>query len=101
MEPGVHWGEFNEAALPHGLAPTTGTVSSVGVAGFTLGGGSGWLTRKHGLALDNLLSVEVVTAKGVVRGTVSDIDDDWALLLRDESGIIKKFYYGDIRRLEW
>jgi len=46
-------------------------------------------------------SVEVVTAKGVVRGTVSDIDDDWALLLRDESGIIKKFYYGDIRRLEW
>jgi BirA family biotin operon repressor/biotin-[acetyl-CoA-carboxylase] ligase len=46
-------------------------------------------------------SVEVLTAQGVVRGTVSDIDDDWALLLRDESGIIKKFYYGDIRRLEW
>ena len=46
-------------------------------------------------------SVEVVTTKEVVRGTVSDIDDDWALLLRDESGIIKKFYYGDIRRLEW
>ncbi|UCD18905.1 MAG: biotin--[acetyl-CoA-carboxylase] ligase [candidate division WOR-3 bacterium] len=46
-------------------------------------------------------SVEVLTAQGVVRGTVSDIDDDWALLLRDESGIIKKFYYGDVRRLEW
>lgn len=45
--------------------------------------------------------VEVITAQGVVRGTVSDIDDDWALLLRDESGIIKKFYYGDVRRLEW
>ncbi len=46
-------------------------------------------------------SVEVLTTQGVVRGTVSDIDDDWALLLRDESGIIKKFYYGDVRRLEW
>lgn len=46
-------------------------------------------------------SVEILTAQGVVRGTVSDIDDDWALLLRDESGIIKKFYYGDVRRLEW
>ncbi|HSH09040.1 MAG TPA: FAD-binding oxidoreductase, partial [Oceanipulchritudo sp.] len=62
--PGVRWGEFNEATLPHGLAPAGGTVSSVGVSGFTLGGGSGWLTRKHGLALDNLLSVEVVTATG-------------------------------------
>ena len=46
-------------------------------------------------------SVEVVTAKGVVHGTVSDTDDDWALLLRDESGIIRKFYYGDVRRLQW
>lgn len=64
VEPGVHWGEFNEAALARGLAPTTGTVNSVGVAGFTLGGGSGWLTRKHGLAIDNLLSVRVVTANG-------------------------------------
>ncbi|MDH4211438.1 MAG: biotin--[acetyl-CoA-carboxylase] ligase [candidate division WOR-3 bacterium] len=46
-------------------------------------------------------SVEVMTAKGVVQGTVCDIDDDWALLLRDESGIIKKYYYGDVRRLQW
>lgn len=45
--------------------------------------------------------VEVVTAKGVTKGTVCNIDDDWALLLRDESGIIKKFYYGDVRRLSW
>lgn len=45
--------------------------------------------------------VEVVTAKGVTKGTVYDIDDDWTLLLRDESGIIKKFHYGDVRRLEW
>jgi BirA family biotin operon repressor/biotin-[acetyl-CoA-carboxylase] ligase len=46
-------------------------------------------------------SVEVMTVKGVVQGTVYDIDDDWALLLRDESGIIKKYYYGDVRRLQW
>jgi BirA family biotin operon repressor/biotin-[acetyl-CoA-carboxylase] ligase len=45
--------------------------------------------------------VEVVTAKGIIKGTVYNIDDDWALLLRDESGIIKKFYYGDVRRLSW
>lgn len=45
--------------------------------------------------------VEIVTGQGVVRGTVSDIDDDWALLLRDESGIVRKYYYGDVRRLQW
>jgi biotin-(acetyl-CoA carboxylase) ligase len=45
--------------------------------------------------------VEVVTTKGVIKGTLDNIDDDWALLLRDESGIIKKFYYGDVRRLSW
>ncbi|MEX0331191.1 MAG: FAD-binding oxidoreductase [Puniceicoccaceae bacterium] len=66
VQPGVLWGEFYEATLPHGLLPVGGTVSSVGVAGFTLGGGSGWLTRKHGLALDNLLSVEAVTANGEI-----------------------------------
>lgn len=45
--------------------------------------------------------VEIITQQGVIRGTVSDIDDDWALLLRDESGIIKKYYYGDVRRMQW
>ncbi|MGB3479739.1 MAG: biotin--[acetyl-CoA-carboxylase] ligase [bacterium] len=46
-------------------------------------------------------SVEVITSRAVVKGTVYDIDDDWALMLRDESGMIKKFYYGDVRRLRW
>ena len=46
-------------------------------------------------------AVELVTAQGTISGTVYDIDDDWALLLRDESGVIKKFYYGDVRRLQW
>lgn len=45
--------------------------------------------------------VEVVTSKGVIRGSVYDIDDDWALLLRDETGMIRKFYYGDVRKLKW
>jgi len=46
-------------------------------------------------------SIEVVTSKRIFKGTVYDIDDDWALMLRDESGMIKKFYYGDVRRLRW
>ena len=74
VEPGVRWGDFYEAALPHGLLPAGGTVSSVGVAGFTLGGGSGWMTRKHGLALDNLVSVEAVTAAGEIV-TASDTEN--------------------------
>lgn len=45
--------------------------------------------------------VEITTTNGVVKGTVYDIDDDWALLLRDHSGMIKKFYHGDVRRLLW
>jgi BirA family biotin operon repressor/biotin-[acetyl-CoA-carboxylase] ligase len=46
-------------------------------------------------------AVEVITAKETVKGTVYDIDDDWALLLRDESGIVRKFHDGDVRRLAW
>lgn len=66
VQPGVRWGEFHETAIREGLGTTGGTVSSVGVAGFTLGGGSGYLSRKYGLALDNLVSAEVVTADGKV-----------------------------------
>ncbi len=46
-------------------------------------------------------AVEIITAKGVIKGTVYDIDDDWALLLRDHSGRIRKFFYGDVRQLVW
>lgn len=46
-------------------------------------------------------SVEIVTSKEVIQGTVYDIDDDWALLLRTQSGMIRKFYYGDVRQLLW
>jgi hypothetical protein len=53
-EGGCNWGEVNDALQPHGLAATGGFVSVTGVSGLTLGGGLGWLVRKHGLALDNL-----------------------------------------------
>jgi FAD/FMN-containing dehydrogenase len=63
-EGGCTWGEVNDALQPHGLAATGGFVSVTGVSGLTLGGGLGWLVRKHGLALDNLLSAQLVLADG-------------------------------------
>ena len=62
-EPGVMWRQFDLETQAFGLASTGGLVSTTGIAGFTLGGGIGWLVRKHGLALDNLVSVDMVTAK--------------------------------------
>jgi len=61
---GVTWAEFNRETQLRGLASTGGVVSSTGVAGLTLGGGLGWLMGKYGLAVDNLLSADIVTADG-------------------------------------
>jgi FAD/FMN-containing dehydrogenase len=81
VEGGVIWAELNHAAAEHGLAVTGGAVSTTGVAGYTLGGGLGWLMAKYGLAADNLLAVELVTADGEILevGSSSHADLFWAL----------------------
>jgi FAD/FMN-containing dehydrogenase len=78
---GVIWRELNREAGAHGLAVTGGAISTTGIAGYTLGGGLGWLMAKYGLAADNLLSVEVVTADGEILNVSTDSHPDlfWAL----------------------
>jgi len=61
---GLTWGEFDQATQEHGLAVTGGRFSTTGIAGLTLGSGSGWIERRCGLRPDNLISAEVVTADG-------------------------------------
>src|SRR5947209_3430169 len=73
---GVIWGELNRETQLHGLAVTGGVISTTGIAGLTLGGGVGWLMPKYGLALDNLVSAEVVTADGRVLAASADENDD-------------------------
>jgi FAD/FMN-containing dehydrogenase len=81
VEGGATMSHLDRATEPHGLATTGGRVSTTGVGGFTLGGGDGWLARKMGLAVDNLLSVELVTAGGgVVRASERENPElFWAL----------------------
>lgn len=81
VEPGATWSDFDRATQAFGLATTGGLISSTGVAGFTLGGGIGWLLRRHGLACDNLIEADVVTAEGKMLRAAIDGDRDllWAL----------------------
>src|SRR5262245_33444953 len=78
---GVTWGELNRETQLHGLATTGGVVSTTGIAGLTLGGGLGWLMGKHGLAADNLVAAEVVTADGRVVQAGDGLERDlfWGL----------------------
>lgn len=78
---GVLWAELNEATQAHGLAVTGGLISHTGIAGLTLGGGIGWLMRKHGLSCDSLVEGEVITAEGEVVRANDEQNRDlfWAL----------------------
>src|SRR5467141_1913484 len=76
VEPGATLADFDEAAQSHGLATPVGINSTTGLAGLTLGGGFGWLTRKYGMSVDNLVSADVVTADGkLVRASASENPD--------------------------
>ncbi|GAA0384226.1 FAD-binding oxidoreductase [Microbispora corallina] len=84
--PGVLWREFDAAAQAEGLATPGGEISDTGVAGLTLGGGIGWLSRLYGLAADNLLAVELVTADGDVVTADDDSEPELMWGLRGGGG---------------
>jgi FAD/FMN-containing dehydrogenase len=81
VQGGALWGDVDHETQAHGLATTGGIVGHTGVGGVSLGGGIGWLMRKHGLTVDNLVQAEVVTAEGeIVRASANDHPDlFWAL----------------------
>lgn len=81
VEPGCTWGDVDSATHEYGLATVSGVLSTTGVGGLTLGGGHGYLTRKYGLTIDNLIGAEVVLADGTLVHTNKDEHPDlfWAL----------------------
>ena len=81
VEPGCVWGDVDHATHPFGMASPSGFISTTGVAGLTLGGGIGYLTRRYGLTIDNLLSVDMVLADGrfVTASPSENSDLFWAV----------------------
>ena len=93
---GVLWGELDRATQAHGLATTGGVISHTGIGGLTLGGGLGHLMRKHGLTVDNLRSVDLVTADGELRHVTEQSDPELFWGLRGGGGnfgIATRFEY--------
>jgi FAD/FMN-containing dehydrogenase len=95
-EAGVLWGELDRETQLHGLATVGGIVTHTGIAGLTLGGGLGWLMRKHGATVDNLVSVDLVTAGGEVLTASDDENSDLFWGIRGGGGnfgIVTSFEY--------
>ena len=93
---GVTWSELNRETQLHSLAVTGGTISTTGIAGLTLGGGLGWLMGKYGLAADNLISAEIVTADGRVLTASEAENTDLLWALRGGGGnfgVVSSFEY--------
>jgi FAD/FMN-containing dehydrogenase len=95
-EAGVLWGELDRETQLHGLATVGGIVTHTGIAGLTLGGGIGWLMRKHGATVNNLLSVDLVTAEGALLTASEDENPDLFWGIRGGGGnfgVVTSFEY--------
>ena len=96
VEGGCLLGTVDKATQEHGLAVSSGIISHTGVGGLTLGGGMGWISRKHGFSVDNLLSAEVVTASGEIVYASKDDNPELFWALRGGGGnfgIVTRFEY--------
>ena len=96
-EGGVLAGEYVKATFAHGLTTPLGDTSTVGLGGLTLGGGAGWLARKHGLTIDSLLAAELVTADGRVVRVSEDEEPDLFWAIRGGGGnfgVVTRFEFG-------
>jgi FAD/FMN-containing dehydrogenase len=86
VQPGATWGDVDHESQAFGLATPGATVSTVGIAGFTLGGGSGYLSRKYGLGVDNLIAADIVTADGRLLHASNEQNPDLFWAIRGGSG---------------
>jgi len=86
VEAGATWADVDRVTQAHGLATTGGIDSRTGVGGLTLGGGQGWLARRHGLTIDNLMAVDLVTADGTLVHACTNEHSDLFWALRGGSG---------------